>query len=103
MPMAPSTRPVWRRRTPASVPRPARRRTDPCRCNCGCSSNGEITFGHSFRRGTYMKYWKVGALAAGYLFFTMSLIYSQEPPRKVDWPVYGGDAGHSLYSPLKQI
>ena len=50
-----------------------------------------------------MKHWKVGALAAGYLAFTMSLIYSQEAPRKVDWPVYGGDAGHTLYSSLKQI
>ena len=50
-----------------------------------------------------MKHWKVGALAAGYLVFTMSLIYSQEAPRKVDWPVYGGDPGHTRYSALKQI
>jgi glucose dehydrogenase len=50
-----------------------------------------------------MKHWKVGALAAGYLLFTISLIYSQGTPRKVDWPVYGGDAGATRYSALNQI
>ena len=50
-----------------------------------------------------MKHWKLGALAAGYLFFTMSLIYSQGAPQKVDWAVYGGDPGGTRYSALKQI
>ena len=50
-----------------------------------------------------MKYRKAGALAAGYLFFTMSLIYSQGAPQNVDWPVYGGSPGGTRYSGLKQI
>ena len=40
-----------------------------------------------------MKYWKAGVLAVGYLFFTMSLIYSQGAPQNVDWPVYAGSPG----------
>ena len=50
-----------------------------------------------------MKCRNVGALAAGYVFFTMSLIYSQGTSQNVDWPVYGGSPGGTRYSGLKQI
>jgi quinoprotein glucose dehydrogenase len=50
-----------------------------------------------------MKLWKTGVLLAGYLLFTMSLLYSQGQPQRADWPVYGGSPGSTRYSSLKQI
>jgi len=50
-----------------------------------------------------MKLWRLGAVLVGYLFVSMSMIYSQGTSTHVEWPVVAGGPGGMRYSPLKQI
>lgn len=50
-----------------------------------------------------MRLLRLGVVLAGYLFVTISVMYSQSASTDVQWPVVAGNAGGMRYSPLKQI
>src|SRR5262245_48362597 len=50
-----------------------------------------------------MKLWKLGTVLAGYLFVTISVIYSQGASTSVEWPVVASGPGGMRYSPLTQV